>query len=93
MNKYIVRHSVPGRIFANAYLIANNYDNSLHGYLRLKEIAEQDFGKINDYDIECKIVLKSGWCKNCTAIRIPIPSNICPDGWNLVENLPDISFG
>jgi len=91
MSRYIVTHKSGKSTFSNAFIVAGNYDNSLHGFRLLLLEAQKDFPDLTEESAECRTVLKSGWCQGCPALRFSVEPNTVRDGWLSVnDRLPDI---
>lgn len=96
-HKYIVSHSWGNNAThdeyrsGNAFIIPNNYDHSLAGFIRMLKEARKSFPSLKLSDVECLTVLQSSWCKGCPLIRFPVEPDIKIEGWeNQEKRLPDV---
>lgn len=93
VKKFIVTHEAAGSVFSNAILIPDNYDKRLSAYVALFEEAKRSFPEITQDDVECSVVIKSGWCQGCPIMHISVPAGSAPDGWvQISDRLNDVAY-
>jgi len=79
--------------FANAFLIPNNYNRSLAGYLKIIAEARKDFPDLKDEDINCLKVVRSSHCLHMPIIQFRVPVGTeRPDYRQCNPRLPDIEW-
>lgn len=91
--KYIVTHNLGNSEFGNAYLIMNCDSRSLVDYKRMHEIALMDFPSLKEWETKCLTVVHSKWCKGFMVLKFACAPHASVEGWENVENLPDIIIG
>ncbi len=90
MHKYVRTHQdSSGNRFGNAFIVSG-YSHTMEAFQQLLKEARKHFPGLTESDVECRTVIKSGWCDGCAVLRFPCEPDTKKHGWLNVEKLPDI---